>query len=154
MSSIPLDSEQLRDYQNRFYDFTESFDRFYSFYGDRGTFFIPRNSKVLVAAADAPLNAVIRNGKEYWIPEKTEQIEGFDYNYWKIVIEGPDEDLIGYRNADYNMGSLVDGMDESLYYLNAVDTRGILTRSPFSWPSFASPCTYQHPAWFTNSFKK
>ncbi len=122
-SATAPNTADLTDYTTvgHYYDFTTGFDKFYEFFGDRGAHAVLIRSKSIVGAGDGPYN-----GQD---PIKTEQIEGHDESYWFA-----NQGLIGYEDADYNLGIEVEGFDLNTVKQNS-EVSGQL-RSPLSWPQF------------------
>ncbi|MBN1997766.1 hypothetical protein JW935_09450 [candidate division KSB1 bacterium] len=121
LSATPVNTANLTDYTTNYYDFTTGFNKFYKFWNDNGVYRHIMNNKVLVGAGDAPYD-----GNN---PIKTEQVEGIDENYWTFF-----QGILGYHDADYNMGVHVEGFDLNTVKKNSEESGQI--RSPLSWPAF------------------
>ncbi|MBN1997762.1 DUF11 domain-containing protein [candidate division KSB1 bacterium] len=115
MSSAPINTLEMTAYNfdvlpKSYYDFTESKGRFFTVFEDdqRGCHFEPVNGKWLVGAGDG---------------DKAHQVENTDFDVWYKMFGANG----GYFQADYDLGGMVEGFDQTLVFDN------LLLRSPFSW---------------------
>lgn len=115
MTSTAVNAETLTGYNwgepvKRYYDFTESKERFFTkaHNNQRGCHLRPVDGKWLVAAGDG---------------DEGRQVENQDWDLWFRA----DGMAIGYLQTDFDLGGQVEGRDETLWYDN------LFVRSPFSW---------------------
>ncbi len=117
MSAVPVNTLQLTGYSfgggaKNYYDFTEAAEKFFYINdpAQRGCCLQPVNGKWLIAAGDG---------------DGAHQVENRDMDLWFETTGS----TAGYHKTDYDLGSQVEGRDQTLVLDN------MLLRSPFSWPS-------------------
>ncbi|MBN1995978.1 DUF11 domain-containing protein [candidate division KSB1 bacterium] len=117
MSAKPVNTAQLTGYNfgsinKNYYDFTDAAEKFFYINdrGQRGCCLEPVNGKWLIGAGDG---------------DGANQVEIRDLDMWFRNTDNQP----GYFIMDYDLGSKVEGWDQTLVISN------MLLRSPFSWPS-------------------